>query len=204
MIKRIYVFSAICFAFGLNGASRRVSDIYELEETVRYQTGKIEEIEQRISDLERKISEIEKADEAIKAEEDEEKAIAGTVGKTPEEIIKIAEKMADGSDIKGAIGLLNAFLKKNPDSIYCGMMLFHIGNFYRKKGDHEEAIYKYMDSYKKNPQGKKAEEGLYNLSLCLGSLKRKQKQKATLEKIIRDYPSGVFAQKARKDLNSLK
>jgi tol-pal system protein YbgF len=217
MKKNIYVVIAFGFIFMLDVHGRssktysKVDYNNELEETVRLLNGKIEELEQKIHEIEKKIAVLDKQSAlfsefiAQKLNDDREKILAESLGKkSPEEIIKTVENMIENKKFEDAIDLLNAFLKKNPKSIYCGIMLFYLGNSYADSENYKDAAMKYMESYKTNPKGRKACEALYNLAACFGKLNKKEQQKSTLEKLLRDYGANDWAAKAKKSLADLK
>ncbi|MDR2794501.1 MAG: hypothetical protein LBB12_01850 [Holosporaceae bacterium] len=207
MRKKICALIILSFALNVDARNQKIApkiyDASELEETVRFLNGKIEEIEQKIREMEIKIAAF--ADFVNKKlnEDKEKKILEAMANKTPEEIIKTAEDMIENKNSEDAINLLNAFLEKNPKSIYKGITLFYIGNCYVNNKNHQEAALKYMESYQANPKGRKADEALYNLSVCFGKLNKKQQQKSTLEKILRDFSSSAFATQAKKDLATL-
>ncbi|MDR3180158.1 MAG: tetratricopeptide repeat protein [Holosporaceae bacterium] len=214
MRKKIYALIILGFVLNVDGRNQksapRIYDNSELEETVRFLNGKIEEIEQKICQIEAKIATLNQQNATLaefvdkKLKEEKEKILWETMDKkTPEEIIKIAENMIENKKSEDAKNLLNVFLKKNPQSIYKGIMLFYLGNCYVNNGNLQEAALKYMESYKTNPKGRKANEALYNLSVCFGKLNKKQQQKSTLEKMLRDFASGTLAAQAKKDLAAL-
>jgi TolA-binding protein len=172
------------------------SAVEDLAESTRILTGKIEELERKITlmeDAQRKKIEA----EAI------QKETAVIEDKKPEEVIKMAKDMIDENRNTEARRLLEAFASKNPKSIYRGMALFYIGKSYFRDKDYQNAAIKYMESVEANPKGSKTGKALYLLSLCFRYLSERAKCRAILEKIIKDYP-GPFAVKAANDLKKLK
>jgi TolA-binding protein len=85
------------------------------------------------------------------------------------------------------------------------MAMFYVGESYFKEKDYKNAAIEYMKSYKKNSKGHKSAEALYKLALCFKRLSKNEECKATLDKLIRDYPnSGDILTKAKKERSSLK
>jgi TolA-binding protein len=111
--------------------------------------------------------------------------------------------MIDEGATDKARNLLEAFIKRNPTGIYCGMMLFYIGNCYFLEKDYENAAVEYMKGFKTNPNGSRAAETLYKLALCFEKLHENANCKLTLERIRDDYP-GEFAKKALQKLKNMK
>lgn len=179
-----YVMCSCCFAKDLS--------IEEISDTVRELTGRIEALEKKISDN----GSNEASVASSESQEDFEKLVTG---QNPEDLIRQIITHIDENDMNYARGLVDAFLKLNPDNIFCGMMLFHKGESYFREKDYKNAAMAYMQSFKKNATGSKSAEALYKLALCFNFLDENEKCKATLEKIVRDYP-GEFAEKAKRRL----
>ncbi|MDR0968188.1 MAG: tetratricopeptide repeat protein [Holosporaceae bacterium] len=175
----------------------------ELSDSVRELTGKVEELEKAVAELQKKLaSYAETTDEKIKEAEAKEKTEA-LAGKTPEEILKIAVDMIEENNMSEARKILNAFVAKNPTNIYCGMMLFYVGNSYFMEKDYKNAAIEYMKGFKANPTGSKSAETLYKLALCFKQLDEKEKCESTLKKIIEDYAGSEFAKKASAELKKI-
>jgi TolA-binding protein len=202
MKKSFFIILCLIGVFYNAGAN---SDISLLEEIVRTNTGKIEELEKMISELQKEIAFLK---ESLGKKIDEEASKGETEalnGKTPEEIIKMACDLIEENSMEEARKLLNSFIKNNPSNIYCGMMMFHIGNSYFQDKDYKNAAIEYMKSYKTNSNGNKSAESLYKLALCFKRLSKIEEARTSLEKLIRDYPGYTeLVTKAKKELSSLK
>ncbi|MDR2766505.1 MAG: tetratricopeptide repeat protein [Holosporaceae bacterium] len=189
----VCILAASEFLWARHEATRDVDD---LAESVRLLTGKVEE-------LERKVSLMEESQQKKTEEEAIRKETAVVDDKKPEEVIKMAKDLIDENRSAEARRMLEAFVAKNPKSLFRGMALFYVGKSYFLEKDYQNAAIKYMESFEANPKGSKTDKALYQLSLCFRYLSESSKRKAILEKIISDYP-GRFAEKAAKDLKKLK
>ncbi len=204
-MRKLFYFIFAFFLVSDYTVLNAVSDISLLEESVRNLTGKIEELEKTVSEMQKDINLL-KESFVKKIDEETAKRESEMIdGKNPEDIIKTACGLIDDNNYEEARKLLNLFIKKNPENIYCGMFVFYIGESYFKEKDYKNAAIEYMKSYKKNSKGHKSAEALYKLSLCFKRLSKNEECKATLDKLIRDYPnSGDILTKAKKERSSLK
>lgn len=171
-----------------------------LEEEIRELRGRIEELERRLKEFEEKNGALVERIASEEKQAKQRKYEDAISKKTPQQILKhVVDLIGDGA-FEEARGELQAFIKKDPDNIYCGWMMFEIGNTFFSEENYREAALWYMKAFKKNPKGCKAAETLYKLSLCFKSLKEKGKQKSIVDKMLKDYP-GNFAKQAKKELN---
>ncbi|MDR2067958.1 MAG: tetratricopeptide repeat protein [Holosporaceae bacterium] len=208
-MKKVLYAAFVCAL--LNQHSSADSSLEEISESNRMLTGKTEELEKKLEEMEKKIIDLEKkfsAVEGAQLQREKEEAAAKEAelliaNKTPEEIVKTAEKLIEEGNTTEARRLLKAFVSKNSGNIYCGMMMFHIGESLFLEKDYENAALEYMGSYKTNPKGSKSAAALYKLALCFKNLNDMEKYKTTLEKIVDEYP-GAFSQKASQDLKTIK
>ncbi|MDR1983190.1 MAG: tetratricopeptide repeat protein [Holosporaceae bacterium] len=199
MKKVIYFLSFIVLAVETSVGS---DDFNELSDSVRENTGKIEELSKTIAELQKRISLLEDTLNKKNQEEANQKTVEIISQKTPEEILKISRDMIEENNMDDARKMLNAFITKNPTSIYCGMMLFYVGNSYFIEKDYKNAALEYMKGFKANSAGSKSAETLYKLALCFKQLQQMNKYESTLKKIVEDYP-GEFAQKASAELKKI-
>jgi TolA-binding protein len=199
MMKKTVAFLVLvtCAASGKN------SDVAELSDSVRESVGRIEYLEKTVAELQKRVVFLEESLEKNQEKVIDQKDASVVENSTPEEILKNALDMIEENDAEGARNLLSAFVKRKPEDIYCGMMMFYIGNTYFIEKDYKNAAIEYMKGFKTNPKGSKSAETLYKLALCFKQLNQKDKYKSTLKKIIDDYP-GPFAQKAAAELKKNK
>jgi TolA-binding protein len=193
----------LALAASVAGAEGKNNDLVELGDSLREMTGRVEELEKIVSELQKKISSCEEATDKKVKEAEAQKEAEAIASKTPEEILKTASDLIEENNAEDARKMLNAFIGKNPANVYCGMMLFYVGNTYFVEKDYKNAAIEYMKGFKANPSGSKSAETLYKLALCFKQLKEKDKYKSTLEKIVADYP-GDFAKKASAELKKIK
>ncbi|MDR2781777.1 MAG: tetratricopeptide repeat protein [Holosporaceae bacterium] len=179
------------------------SDVLELSDSVRDVTGRIERLEKAIAELQKRVDFLEDALGKAKQEAIIQKEVNVITNKSPEEVLKISIDMMEENDLEGARRTLTAFIQQNPTSIYCGMMMFYVGNTYFIEKDYKNAAIEYMKGFKSNPNGSKSAETLYKLAVSFRRLNQVDKCKSTLQKIIGDYP-GLFAQKAAAELKKIK
>jgi TolA-binding protein len=196
-MKKIGFLLLISFIGEVSGKN---NDITELSDSVRDLTGRIEQLEKTVVDLQKKAEELENKNSQ---EEKTQKDMETISQKTPEEILKMACDYLEENNMEECRRILNAFVTKNPTNIYCGMMLFYVGNSYFIEKNYKNAALAYMKGFKANPSGSKAAEALYKLALCFKQLGEEEKCKSTLEKILSDY-KGEFARKASVELKKRK
>ena len=185
-------------------ASITANDFFAMEESVRQNTGKIEELEQIISVLRSEIKILREELQQVKVEVDQarqqqqqrqqqkeegKKRYADALAKNPKNLMSSCERMIEDGKHSSAREHLVLFLKKNPKNIYIGMATFLIGESYYKEKMYKEAASEYLTSYTKSKEGKKAPAALYKLALCLFKLSENDKAKKSLEKLISDYPN---------------
>ncbi|MDR0753073.1 MAG: tetratricopeptide repeat protein [Holosporaceae bacterium] len=197
-MKKIICFLLLMFFIG--ETSGKNNDITELSDSVRELTGRVEQLEKIVVDLQKKAEELENKNSQ---EEKTQKDMEEISQKTPEEILKMACDYLEENNMEKCRRVLNAFVTKNPTNIYCGIMLFYIGNSHFIEKNYKNAALAYMKGFKANPSGSKAAETLYKLALCFKQLGEEEKCKSTLEKIISDY-KGEFARKASIELKKRK
>ena len=172
------------------------NDLSEMEECLRNNTGKTEELERKISELQNSIKEIKEELRKI-TDENKKREFENIVSqKSPDELIKTAEKYIKDQNYEYAENLLNAFIEKNPDDIHCGQMMFYKGESLFEQKNYKDAAMEYLNGYKKNPNGSKAADTLYKLALCFKELSKYKESKTTLEKIIKDFPNKTAVVKA--------
>jgi TolA-binding protein len=177
-------------------------------------TGKVEELEKKIEEAEKKLREIEKklsdleSDHSQREKEETEAREAEFLiaNKMPDGVVKAAEKLIEEGNTTEARKPLKAFIAKNPGNIYCGMMMYYVGESLFLEKDYQNAAIEYMKSYKTNPKGSKAAAALYKLALCFKQLNEMDKYKTTLEKIVDECRStgGEFYKKASEELKTIK
>lgn len=189
-ISFVFIFFVV-FLFPGNCIVNNVdsNDLISLEENVRLNTGKIEELEKCITELRKEIKFLKDCYQKKTDEEQEKKRLATIVKKNPEEIIKIACEMIEENKLSEARMLLNLFIKKNPTNIFCGKMSFFCGESYFREENYKDAAREYLNSYTTNSKGGKAADALYKLALCFQKLSKNDKAKESLKKLISDYPS---------------
>jgi TolA-binding protein len=197
-MKKIICF--LLFAVFVGETDGKDSGVTELSDSLRDLTGKVEELEKEVVELKKKVVELENKSSH---EETVQREMEKISHKTPEEILKAARDLIDENNGEEGRSMLNAFVAKNPTSVYCGMMLFYVGGSYFVEKDYKNAALAYMKGFKANPTGSKAAETLYKLALCFKQLGEEEKCISTLEKIVNDYP-GDFAKKASAELKKRK
>jgi TolA-binding protein len=163
-----------------------IKDDNDLAEELREHTGKLEDMEIRLKNLESRLEDSLKKIAVVYEESRKAKYKSIIANNSPENIIKEAEEMAENNNRSNAIELLELFVQQNskgPKSIYVGMMLYHIGNYYVQQNDYENAKEKYTEGYRQNPRGKKAKETLEKLAECHEKLGEKKEQEIILRKL---------------------
>jgi tol-pal system protein YbgF len=173
-----------------------------VEEQIRVLTGKNDELERKVKELEKETKFLGESLGKKLEDEKSEKEVDSITGKTPEEIIKMACDAIDDNNIEEACRILRLFIKKNPQDIHCGMMMFYLGEAYFKDKDYKNAVKEYKDSYTTNPDGTKAPEALYKLAICFKNLSKINEAKTILKKLMTDYPDSTNIVERAKKLNS--
>lgn len=183
---------ACCTLYVFN-ISASTSDV---EESIKEVVGKLEILEKTVAEQEKRIIDLEEKLKAKASEDSAKKESELIAGKSPQDIIKIAAGIIEENNTDEARHMLNLFVEKNPQSEYCGMALFYIGNTYFVEKEYKKAAETYMVSYAANAKGAKSAECLYKLALCFSNLSEFEKSSKTLSKLIEDYPGCEFAEKA--------
>jgi tol-pal system protein YbgF len=166
-------------------------------------TGRLEQLERTTAELQKKIVFLEESLGKNREEAIQQKEMDSIAQKTSEEILKNALDLIEENDLEGARRILAAFVKQKPTDIYCGQMMFYLGNTYFVEKDYKNAAIEYMKGFKTNPNGSKSAETLFKLAICFKQLNQMDKYKSTLQKIVSDYP-GTFATKATAELKKIK
>ncbi len=166
--------------------------------------GKIEVLEHDVTVLKEELAKIKTIlYEKTAAVEEEKHQESLLKDKTDAQVAEEMETLIEHKEFDKAQDLANAFLKKNPQSIYCGMIMCYLGDCFFERQDYNQAAESYMDSYKTNKKGSKAPQALYNLALCFEKLKKLDKAKMILEKISSDYSGSSYASKANKEIKRI-
>ena len=184
-----------------------------LEEELRSLTGRLEELDFRISaivqdgtrrigDLEFRLVELEGGD-------------VGSIGPTsllggevpvpapptgqpeaPSVELAVSEKsdfetaltaLKDG-EIETALAGFNKFLAGYPGGPLAAEAMFHIGEAQTQQGAHKRAAKAYLDAFTAAPDGAYAANSLMKVGLALGHLGKPQEACATLEEVLVRYP----------------
>ncbi len=103
-------------------------------------------------------------------------------------------------DYKSAVGSLDAFVKRYPESGYAANAQYWLGNAYYAQRDCKSAIAAQQMVVKNYPDSPKAADALLNMASCYTELKDKANTKKTLESLVAKYPDSSAAQTARERL----
>lgn len=173
----------------------------DFEELIRNHNGRIEELEHRIKMIEQNlgISHLEKV-----SSKTPEQVATEVKGKSPEEIIEMANDLIKLDKGQDARDILNTFIENHPKSIHCGKMHFYIGKSYFEEKDYQNAAKAYMKSFEINSRGVKTPKALFRLSDCFLKLGKQSQRKITLEKLASTFPKLKYGQKAAERLKKLK
>lgn len=196
-IKKLLSVAMLTTALTVNAYDVSSSDFSSLEETVRSNTGEIEELKKEVADLKELVMQ-------LMQNESNTSANSGGAELSADETIKKATELMKKKKNGEARNLLNAFIAKNQKDIHVGMMHFYLGDSFYKEKNHRAAAKEFMKSYNVNSRGEKAPEALYKLGLCFKHMSDKKKSVLTLEKLVEDHPSSKFCEKAKKELANMK
>lgn len=196
----VFVFLILAEARADNrvSANQNESDVDEL---VRSHSGKIEELEHRIKIIEQNLGISHSRYTTPKSLEEVKKEIKG---KSPEEVIEMANDLIKLDRCNEARDILNTFVKENPKSLYIGRMYFYLGKSYFEEKDYQNAAKAYMESFEINPNGAKTPKALFRLSSCFFKLGKQDQRKMTLEKLATTFPQFKYGKKAIAKLEELK
>ncbi len=195
-------FSLLCLCeVEASGLSTTRSGDCDFEELIRSHNGEIEELKHRISVIEQNLGIFYVKEIASKNNGQITNEIQG---KTPEEVIGIANDLMDLDKCQEARDVLNTFIENHPNNLYCGRMYFYIGKSYYKEKNYKSAAKAYMESFEINPNGTKTPKALFKLSLCFLKLGKQDQRKMTLEKLAMTFPQFRYGKKAIVKLNELK
>ena len=203
-MKRIFLCSFVLISLSGVEAKDSVetpSSESDFGELIRSHNGKIEELEHRVKMIEQNlgISHSEKV-----ASKTPEQVASEIKGKTPEEIIEMANDLIKLDKNQEARDVLDTFIENHPKSIHCGKMYFYIGKSYFEEKDYQNAAKAYMKSFEINSRGDKTPKALFRLSDCFLKLGKQSQRKITLEKLASAFPKVKYGKKAAKRLKELK
>lgn len=173
----------------------------DLEDLVRCHNGEIEKIKYRIKIIEQNLG---ISHQEIVISKNLEKIEKDIKTKSPEEVIELAKDLINMDKCQEARDILNAFIKRNPKSPYCGKIHFYIGKSYFIEKDYQKAAKSYMESFEINPNGSKTPKALFRLSQCFFKLGKQGQRKMTLQKLALTFSNVKYGQKALSALNELK
>ena len=169
-----------------------------LEDQIRILTGKSEELERRVAEMERELQSLRDMLKYKADEETEKKSSTLISGKTAEDVLKMARDIIDDGNTRAGRDILLAFVKNNPKNIYCGLMLFYVGESYFREKDYQNAVKEYKNGYTINPNGSKAAETLYKLAICFQKLAKAKEARKIIDKLCSDYPTSAVVPRAKK------
>lgn len=203
-MKRFFLYGLVFLGLSEVNAENTIyseSNESDLEELVRSHNGEIEKIKYRIKIIEQNLGISHQEKIPSKNSEQIEKDIKT---KSPEGIIELAKDLINVDRCQEARDILNAFIKRNPENLYCGRMHFYIGKSYFVEKDYQKAAKSYMESFEINPDGSKIPKALFRLSQCFLKLGKQDQRKMTLEKLASSFSNVKYGQKALVELNELK
>ncbi len=203
-MKRIFLCSFVFLSLvGVKAESRVYANQTEsdIDELVRNHSGEIEELKHRIKIIEQNLGISHSQNATLKSLEEIKKKIKG---KSPEDVIEMANDLIKLDRCNEARDILNTFVKENPKSLYLGRMHFYIGKSYFEEKDYQNAAKAYMESFEINPNGAKTPKALFRLSSCFFKLGKQDQRKMTLEKLATTFPQFKYGKKAIAKLEELK
>ena len=109
-----------------------------------------------------------------------------------------------GSEFEKAVGQLQAFQRRYPDSPLADAVRFWLGNAQYGKRDYREAINTFRAFVTAAPAHPRAAEALLALANSQAELKDARSARRTLEELIKDYPQSEAAQAGRERLMTLR
>ena len=107
------------------------------------------------------------------------------------------------SDFRGAVGSLQVFLARYPNSAYAALAQYWLGNSHYQLKDYKAAIAAQrvvVDRYADSPR---APDALLNIAASQVELNDRPGARATLARIVKEYPESEAAGAARDRLKSL-
>lgn len=109
-----------------------------------------------------------------------------------------------GGEFDKAVGQLQAFQRRHPESPLADAVRFWLGNAQYGKRDYREAINTFRSFVTAAPSHPRAPEALLALANSQAELKDARGARRTLEELIKDYPQSEAAQAGRERLKTLR
>jgi tol-pal system protein YbgF len=99
--------------------------------------------------------------------------------------------------------LFVAFIQNHPQTSYTDNAYFWLGETYYQKKDYPSALVNYQKVIELFPNENKVPDAMLRSSVCLLKMSKSQEAKASLEKLIREYPKSEAARKAKASLRNI-
>lgn len=176
--------SVVPFAFAEDDSV--ASRMNEVEQLVRTLNGKYEELLHNISVLKEKNDALEKRINELQKAHVEVNNVRSQ--KSGRQLVKEAEALINEKKYAKAIEILTEFVLDPAKDIYKGQGYYYLGMAYEAKQQYNKASVAYMKSHKENPEGAKSADALYRLAMCQKKMKRYEKAKVVLKKLLTLYP----------------
>jgi tol-pal system protein YbgF len=107
-------------------------------------------------------------------------------------------------DYKAAIGALQDFVKRYPQSAYASNAQYWLGNAYYAQGDYKNAISAQEVVAGTYRDSAKAPDAMLNIASSYALLKDDKAARKALQQLVKDYPESSAAQAAKDRLATLK
>lgn len=185
------------------------NEIYNMRGDIDTNTADIADIKRKLQDMELEIIEIKKIVE--------QKLLAKTSNATvsekpsgaqqkiaPEALYSTALELIKSSQFQEGIKKLEKFLRLYPDHPLASNAFYWIGEAYYGLGKYRDAILQFEDFRRKYPKSTKVPSSLLKEALAFLKLQDKGAARILLNKLLRDYPKSLEAQKAKELLKTLK
>ncbi len=188
-IVTILFLSHICFADNQSSIDGIVSidsasNTNEYERMLEYERSlqglydKLENIEKTVSDQKVKIDALEQEIEAIRGDAT---AGSGSMHKEEDVYSKALEAFREGR-FNCAEQLLQVLANEDGSPNFNAKVMFLWGELLFKQGLYENALKKYIDSYKVLPEGQKSSDSIIRMAICLRKLGRNSQACSMLKK----------------------
>jgi tol-pal system protein YbgF len=126
-----------------------------------------------------------------------------TIGRDEQGAYDAALVLFRAGDFQGAIRSLQTFLVRYPGSVYVPSAHYWIGNAYYALKDYKNAIASQQVVTDRFADTPRAPEALLNIAASQDELKQRTAARATLQKLIKEYPDSESAKVAKERLAAM-
>jgi tol-pal system protein YbgF len=176
------------------------SRIADLEEEMRFLTGKVDEATHNTGELKKKLELLEKGlDERLKSLESNNMGTKQKIAdndvkeeledkRTPKAQYDAAFDLVKKGDYDEAEEALMKFIEKNEKNVLVGNAYYWLGETHYARGIFEQSALNFLYGYKKFPKGNKAMHNLFKLAMSLARMEKNKEACKSFEQLKHEFP----------------